>query len=484
MPLFGSPDIQKLVKKSDIPGLLKAANYRNDPAVRLQAIEALTKDKKFTTLRIHSYAPQVAAMLADRAKNDPDPGIPPVVLQKLIKMCMEAGKYSTSEIGELSGFLIHAIQNKRDVLAGMAIAALVRLSHLDRRLPENSSLEKYLAAWLPRQISQGMLQDAAQTAVLLGKSNEIATILKPCPQTTRLEILAHLFKEDAGLSARVASNIGYREAIPLLVDHLYLNNPQVASALLALDARESIPQMLQSLPVVGEAKDFSVMIDVIARLGDASTVDLILARVNQKAKTDQQKSNFNIEVSLLTGLGKRDSSYLTRAFRDDLPPSEWEVLLQSLGRVADKETVPVILAQASRNPSAAFLPLLILNLKDNRFAPFLADHLAGWEGQAREQAIRALGELSDPVVVPILIDQINQNNNDLTKAATKALERQYQNKSISYLDKQLILKTVYLLSQRHTDNTVHLDEGDKRWVSDCSHTDGSTHTDLGPQIKI
>jgi HEAT repeat protein len=423
-------------------------------------------------------------MLAERAKYDPDPGISSVALQKLIKICREAGKHSALEIGELVGFLIHAIQNKRDVLAGVATAALVHLSRLDRKFPENSGLEKYLAAWLPRQISQGMLQDAAQTAALLGKSNQIATILKPCPQNTRLEILAYLFKEDAGLAARVASNIGYREAIPLLVDHLYLNNPQVTSALLALDARESIPQMLQSLPVVGEAKDFSVMIDVIARLGDASTVDLILARVNQKANTDPQKNNFTIEVSLLTGLGKRDSSYLTSAFRDDLPPLEWEVLLQSLGRVADKETVPVILAQASRNPSAAFLPLLILNLKDNRFAPFLADHLAGWGGQAREHAIRALGELSDPVVIPILIDQINQNNNDLTKAATKALERQYQNKSISYLDKQLILKTVYLLSQRHTDNTVHLDEGDKRWVSDCSHTDGSTHTDLGPQIKI
>ena len=484
MPLFGPPDVQKLVKKSDIPGLLKAASYRNNPAVRLQAIEALTKDKKFTTLRTQSHAQQITAMLAERAKYDLDPGISSVALQKLIKMCREAGKYSALEIGELVGFLIHAIQNKRDVLAGVATAALVHLSRLDRKFPENSGLEKYLAAWLPRQISQGMLQDAAQTAALLGKSNEIATILKPCPQTTRLEILAQLFKEDAGLAARVASNIGYREAIPLLVDHLYLNNPQVTSALLALDARESIPQMLQSLPVVGEAKDFSVMIDVIARLGDASTVDLILARVNQKAKSDPQKNNFNIEVSLLTGLGKRDSSYLTSAFRDDLPPSEWEVLLQSLGRVADKETVPVILAQASRNPSAAFLPLLILNLKDNRFALFLADHLAGWEGQAREQAVRALGELSDPVVIPILIDQINQNNNDLTKAATKALERQYQNKSISYLDKQLILKTVYLLSQRHTDNTVHLDEGDKRWVSDCSHTDGSTHTDLGPQIKI
>jgi hypothetical protein len=485
MPLFGPPKIQKLVKSSDIPGLIKAASYRSDPAIRLQAIEALIKDKKYTTLRTKSYVNQIAAMLADRAKNDPDPSVPPLALQGLIKMCYDAAKYRISaEIVELVGFLIHAIQNSQDILAAEATAALVRLARLNRKFPENTDLEKYLAVLLPRQISQGSLQEAAQTAVLFGQSTEIAATLKQYSQAIRLEMLANLFQEEAGLAARVAASIGYREAIPLLVKCLYLKEPLVASALLALDAKEAIPQLLQSLPAGGAANDHSGVIDVICRLGDASTVELILSRIREMIKDDPQTGNIDIEVSLLTGLGKRDSSYLTGAFRDDQPALEWEALLQALGRVGDENTVPVILDQADRNPSAAFLPQLMFIFIDNRFAPFLAENLEGWEGETREIAIRALGDLSDPVVVPTLIGIITDNNDDATKAATRALERQYQSKSITETDKLLILQTVYRINQWHTDHSTHSDEGDKRWVSDCPHTDTSSHTDQGPKIRV
>jgi hypothetical protein len=42
MPLFGPPDIAKLIKNYNIVGLIKAAQYQREPAIRRKAIEALT----------------------------------------------------------------------------------------------------------------------------------------------------------------------------------------------------------------------------------------------------------------------------------------------------------------------------------------------------------------------------------------------------------------------------------------------------------
>jgi hypothetical protein len=46
MPLFGPPDIAKLIKNYNIVGLIKAAQYQREPAIRRKAIEALTRIEK------------------------------------------------------------------------------------------------------------------------------------------------------------------------------------------------------------------------------------------------------------------------------------------------------------------------------------------------------------------------------------------------------------------------------------------------------
>lgn len=41
MPIFGPPNIEKMKKRCDVEGLIKALNYQKDPAIRLSAVEAL-----------------------------------------------------------------------------------------------------------------------------------------------------------------------------------------------------------------------------------------------------------------------------------------------------------------------------------------------------------------------------------------------------------------------------------------------------------
>jgi HEAT repeat protein len=485
MSIFGPPNIQKLVNKYDYAGLIKAAHYPRDPDIRWQAIKALIGDKMFKTFRRDEHTGEIISLLVDRAKIDQDTNIRNAALQGLITIGPMESKQTTSLAAvELGNLLNHYISTKQDSLASVTIEALLQFRTLKVVCPHiPADLLKNLVVLLPRQISQGKLQAASQTGLLLMKSESvdaIAAILKPLPQATRLELFAIWFKELPNAAAKVARSLGFWETVPLLMKNLSHNNPEVATALAALGAKEALLPLLDILKVGHHPSNFPSELEAVGQLGDASTVGLIFARI----KNIPEDEPMEMEIALLTALGKRDSTILMSAFREHLSPREWEALLMALGAVKDANTVPFILTQAQRNPSAAFLPDLMSKFKDNRFAPFLASYLGDQNSTSPGAAVSALGDLSDPVVVPALIKAVHGNSVNIAKSAAVALEKQYKNKSIREADKLMIINTANQINKKHADTQSHNDEGDKGAISDCTHSDFPFHFDNGPRIQI
>jgi hypothetical protein len=483
MSLFGPPNIMKLEKKYDYSGLIKAAHYRREPDIRIQALEALTSRNLLYSKESAKFQKEIASLLADLAKNDPDPNVQVAAVRGIQKLGNKYGAMDAArlQVIELAGLFNNYLNIGADNLAAEVVAALLSLEPSKKILPSDAETTNNLVTFLTRQISQGKLQSAGQTAMLLmnlEQEQTMAAILKKLPQATRLELYTLLFKELPNPTAKVARILGFRETIPLLMKYLSPNCPEVIKALAAVGAKEAL-QPLLNMFIDKYTGDTDAQIEAIGQLGDASTVDLIFAPLKNNPRLTYNSRH----IRVLEALGKHDSSILTSAFRDDLPLREWEALMEALGDVKDEKTVPVILAQVKRNPTAAFLPQLMYKLNDNRFAPFLASYLGDQQAASRADAAGILGELFHPVVIPALLKVISGEDEVLAKKAAKALEKQ-KNKPISEADKLLILKTASQLNKLHVDSSSHVDEGNRGSYSDCTHSDYHDHTDRGPRIQF
>jgi HEAT repeat protein len=489
MPLFGPPDIDKLVKKNDYPGLIFATRYRRDPAIRIHALEALAEKRIYQSLDIKNFTSIIASVtqvLSVSAKTDPDPDVKRTALRGLTKLhSVSSGKTSEGgrlQVTELASLLSHYVVTGDDTLASDAAVELSSFQNLRRLLPASTQLSKDLASWLARQISQGKLGVALPIIgllVKLGEEKTVATILKQYPPSTRLDFLSHLIQAQPASAARIAASIGYREVVPLLLQHLDHKNPEIATALAALNATEAIEPLLAILPVGGDAEKYKAEIDALSQLGDASLVKILLDRIEQ-----HPNAFHGIEIAVFAGLGRRELGWLTDALIRAASQREWGILMEAFGILNDKSTVPIILDQANRYPMAEILPQVMGEFHDDRFAPFLVSFMSNPKAPGRQRAARALGFLSDSQIVPALIQAVHKKDKSLVDFAIEALEQQYKNKSLSDADKQLIIQTASQLKQQHKDSHSHGDEGFKGAISDCTHTDYQLHHDQGALIKI
>ena len=53
MPLFGPPNIDKLMEKKNIKGLIQALSYKKDKAIRADALPGLSPDSKTAQQRTY-----------------------------------------------------------------------------------------------------------------------------------------------------------------------------------------------------------------------------------------------------------------------------------------------------------------------------------------------------------------------------------------------------------------------------------------------
>ena len=489
MSLFGPPNIEKLVKNNNYSGLIVATRYRRDPAIRIHAIQALSENWLYRPLDGMNFASIIASVtqaFAVSAKKDFDPEVKQTALRGLTKLHLIcSGKISKAgrlQVAELASLLSHYVVTGDDSLASDAAVELSSFQNLRWLLPASTQLSKDLVSWLARQINQGKLDVALPIIgllVKLGEEKTVATLVKQYPPTTRLDFLSHLIQTQPASAARIAASIGYREAVPLLLQHLDHKNPEIATALAALHATEAIEPLLAILPVGGDAEKYKAEIDALSQLGDASLVEILLDRAEQ-----HPNAFHGIEIAVFAGLGRRELGWLTDALIRAASQREWGILMEALGVLDDKNTVPVILEQAMRFPHAGILPQVMEKLQDNRFAPFLVAYLNNRDAIAPKQAAHALGYLSDPLIVPALVQVAKADGGQLAGFAVEALEMQYKSQSLSAADKQLILQTAAHLQSKHADKENHTDDGFKGAISDCTHTDYDYHSDHGHQIKV
>jgi hypothetical protein len=420
--------------------------------------------------------------LAETAKNDPDPEIKTLALQRLIKMIGEQrGLGIRSDVIELVGLLTHFIQNNQDAEATEVVKALIGMVNIGRRPPEDPGLVKSLLVHLSQLLNRKNLPDAIQTALLLGQLgqvNAIAVTIKPISQPTRLEFFSQLCTKNAGCAAKVAISLGFRETIPILLQHLSHYEPEVIRALGKLDATEAILPILNILPPESNPKDCSAEIESLSQLGDASTVDEIIKRTRDNPK----KQRIPSEVAILTGLGRRNPSWLSEALPRAISQFEWETILKVIAEIKDPGAVPTILSQIDQYPSSEILPEVMAAFQDDRFAPYLINYLTNPQAVNREKAAQALGHLSDPRCVPVLAAAALGNDKKLAEIAIKSLQNQYKNKSISEGNKLVIVNTAASYNKIHTDSTRHQDT--ESIGHDCTHSDYQHHTDETPHIQL
>ena len=135
MPLFGPPDIDKLVKKNDYPGLIVATRYRRDPAIRIHALEALAEKRLYQPLDIKNFTSIIASVtqvLSVSAKKDIDPDVKRTALRGLTKLHMiSSGKTSEAgrlQVAELASLLSHYVVTGDDTLASDASGGIIFFS--------------------------------------------------------------------------------------------------------------------------------------------------------------------------------------------------------------------------------------------------------------------------------------------------------------------------------------------------------------------
>jgi hypothetical protein len=184
MSLFGPPNIMKLEKKYDYSGLIKAAHYRREPDIRIQALEALTSRNLLYSKESAKFQKEIASLLADLAKNDPDPNVQVAAVRGIQKLGNKYGAMDAArlQVIELAGLFNNYLNIGADNLAAEVVAALLSLEPSKKILPSDAETTNNLVTFLTRQISQGKLQSAGQTAMLLmngGHPEEIAAGYTP-----------------------------------------------------------------------------------------------------------------------------------------------------------------------------------------------------------------------------------------------------------------------------------------------------------------
>ena len=150
MPVFGAPNIDKLGESEDIPGLIKALDYKKDGAVRAAAAETLMK-VGYTDMRC--VEPLIAVL------GDPDWRVRRAAAVTL------GSKRARSAAWPLSALLRDPESEVREAAASALgfIHDIGSLSPLIAVLDDEAAAVRAVAAW-----SLGFIRDPRATEALVG----------------------------------------------------------------------------------------------------------------------------------------------------------------------------------------------------------------------------------------------------------------------------------------------------------------------------
>lgn len=138
MPLFGPPDVEKLVARGRIEELVRAARYKRDPAVAEQARQALTGMLDTLIQKLDTNNLRHLSIARDGLK-----AIGPPAVERLVFVLenghvhrREDAAYALGEIGDPAAVvpLIAALRHGDPLLRMIAVGALGKIG--DRRAVE------------------------------------------------------------------------------------------------------------------------------------------------------------------------------------------------------------------------------------------------------------------------------------------------------------------------------------------------------------
>lgn len=290
MGLF-TPNLEKLVKKKDIDGLLKALRYKKAHYIRMKAAEALGKlrDKKAVDQLIHAlededeFVRREAAEALGKIRNKK-------AVDPLIHMLMDKDEYVRTYAAEALGKirdkkavdpLIHVI--KDEDMGEAATVALIRLGEpavkpLIQMLKDKNEDVRERAVWALEKLGWEPKRDIGKARYLIvkGEWDELVQL----GQLAVGPLIHALEDEDARANAAEAlGKIGDEKAVDPLIhtleDEERMVRRNAAGALGRIGDKKAVGPLIQMLKDKNEDVRNNAA-EALSRIGDPSATECVI----------------------------------------------------------------------------------------------------------------------------------------------------------------------------------------------------------------
>jgi len=435
--LFGPPNIDRLVANQDIPGLIKATEYERDPAIRLQAVEALglMPDEQ-------ALAPLIRRLL------DPDLEVRKAACKALGQIGDPRAIDALAQVveGEQEDISPDAIQALGYIGTAEAVPTLI-LALSDPALAD-AAVEALARTGAPAVVplmnlitaKDGKLREPAERA-LHAMAPQVALDLSPLVNDRR--------SMERFVAARALGEMGTPEAISVLVKALGSTDmqlqPHVLSALTRIGTNAT-PALIEALESDSRLQQRSA-IDALGRIADPMSAGA-LAKVIAG-------DNPVLRDLAMQALARIPDEAALESIVSVLDDANWTARRQvavALGLAGRKDGIPALLRlltdenQAVRRAAAGSLSQLGWRPDDttdpesaasyavamgywhrieqygaDAIKPILANLVdSAWE--QRRQPTEMLAKIGEPAVEP-LIDALGSTDRGVRHSAAWALGR-------------------------------------------------------------
>lgn len=445
---FGKPNIEKLEKKRDVEGLIKALNYRKDSIIMREAADALgeIEDPSAIIPLIKSFDDvMVSSNAVSALGNIGAPAVEPLIME-LMSPSSQNDKLvikALVEIGEPSFIVFRTLGEPAIELM------IMKLSN------PNGEVRNIAAEAL------GNIGDVRAVEPLIGALTDERTYV----QESAVEALG---------------KIGDPRAVKPLVQ--LLNNRDLESSVVQVLTKigePAVESLIKAIYYPGHTMIRTDVVSILADIGDVRAVDPLINALNVKSSYDRRMVARSLDkLGWKPNEDQRGISYW-------IALENWSRLVQigepavsklinelynhsqgacdALVKIGEPAVVPLIGKLNTRNDILQGSVAEILGkIGDPRAVEPLIKALDVPDGRFRFEIPEALGLIGDTRAVEPLVKSLNGKYHIARKNSAIALKRFYNQDKIDPQLKNKILNCKSIINEKHTDNDgcgVHNDSG-------------------------